>query len=38
MSNNPEETEEMARNVVEGVEDVVSDLGQDSATCLSGAV
>jgi hypothetical protein len=31
-------TEERTKYVVEGYEGVVSDLGQDNATCLSGAV
>ena len=39
VSNNREEgTEEMTRGIVEGYEGVASDLGQDNATCLSGAV
>ena len=38
VSNNREGTEERTRDVVEGYEGVVSDLGQDNATCLSGAV
>ena len=38
VSNNREETEELPRDVVEGYEDVVSGLGHNTATCLSGAV
>jgi hypothetical protein len=38
VSNNREETEETARNVVEGYEGIASGLEQDTATCLSGAV
>ena len=38
MSNNREGTEAMPRDVVEGYEGVVSGLGQDNTTCLSGAV
>ena len=38
VSNNRAGTEERTRDVVEGYEGVVSDLGQDNATCLSGAV
>ena len=38
VSNNREGTEAMARDVDEGWDGVVSDLGQDNATCLSGAV
>jgi hypothetical protein len=38
VSNNREGTEAMARDVVNGYEGVVSGLGQDNATCLSGAV
>ena len=38
VSNNRERTEDMAKDVVEGYEGVVGDLGQDNATCLSGAV
>jgi hypothetical protein len=35
---NREGTEETTRDVVEGYEGVVSGLGQDNTTCLSGAV
>ena len=38
VSNNRAGTEETTRDVVEGYEGVVSGLGQDNATCLSGAV
>ena len=38
VSNNREGTGAMARDVVEGYDGVVGDLGQDNATCLSGAV
>ena len=38
MSNNCEETDAMARDVVEGYEGVASRLGQDDTTCLSDAV
>ena len=38
VSNNREGTEERTRDVVEGYEGVASGLGQDNATCLSGAV
>ena len=38
VSNNREGSEDMARNVVEGCEGVVGGLGQNTATCLSGAV
>ena len=38
MSNNCEGTDAMARDVVDGSKGVVDDLGQDNATCLSGAV
>ena len=38
VSNNCEGTDAMARDVVEGYDGVVGDLGQDNATCLSGAV
>ena len=38
VSNNCEGTEELPRDVVEGYEGVVSGLGHDHATCLSGAV
>ena len=36
--NNREGMKERTRNVVEGSESVVSGLGHDNATCLSGAV
>ena len=36
--NNREVTEETTRDVVEGSEGIVSNLGHDNATCLSGAV
>ena len=36
--NNRERTEETTRDIVEGSEGVVSGLGHDNATCLSGAV
>ena len=38
VSNNCEGTDAMARDVVDGSKGVVGDLGQDNATCLSGAV
>ena len=38
VSNNCEGTDAMARDVVDGYEGVVGDLGQNNATCLSGAV
>ena len=38
VSNNHEGTEETTRDVVEGYDGVGSGLGQDYATCLSGAV
>ena len=38
MSNNCEGTEELPRDVVEGSKGVASGIGQDNATCLSGAV
>ena len=38
VSNNREGTDAMARDVVEGYDGVVGDLGQDNPTCLSGAV
>ena len=38
VSNNCEGTDAMARDVVDGSKGVVDDLGQDNATCLSGAV
>jgi hypothetical protein len=38
VSNNREGTEAMARDVVNGYEGVVGDLGQDDTTCSSGAV
>ena len=38
VSNNRAGTEERTKDVVEGYEGVVSDLGQDNATCLSGNV
>ena len=36
--NNREGTEETTRDVVEGSEGIISNLGHDNATCLSGAV
>ncbi len=36
--NNREGTEERTKDVAESGEGVVSGLGQDNATCLSGAV
>ena len=36
--NNRERTEETTRDIVEDSEGVVSGLGHDTATCLSGAV
>ena len=38
VSNNRERTEDMARDVAEGYEGVLSSLGYDNATCLGGAV
>ena len=38
VSNNCEGTDAMARDVVDGSKGVVDDLGQDNATCLSGAM
>ena len=38
VSNNCEGTDAMARDVVDGSKGVVGGLGQDNATCLSGAV
>jgi hypothetical protein len=38
VSNNREGTEETTRDIVNGYEGIGSDLGQDNATCLSGAV
>ena len=38
VSNNCEGTDAMARDVVEGYDGVVGDLGQDNPMCLSGAV
>ena len=38
MSNNCEGTDAMARDFVDGSKGVVGDLGQNNATCLSGAV
>ena len=38
VSNNRERTEDMARDVAEGYEGVLSSLGYDNATRLSGAV
>ena len=35
---NREGTEETTRDIVNGYEGIGSDLGQDNATCLSGAV
>jgi len=35
--NNCEGTKKTTRDVVEGYEDIASGLGQDNATCLSGA-
>ena len=38
VSNNCEGTDAMARDVVDGSKGVVGGLGQNNATCLSGAV